>query len=62
MLRSSFREAVDAAFESAAVRIDDVVEKVLFKPGIGGLRIFFEGCRSKAERSEVREDIVSVES
>ena len=62
MLRSSFREAVDAAFESAAVQIDDVGEKVLFKPGIEGLHIFFEGCRSKAQRSEVREDIVSVES
>ena len=62
MLRSSFREAVDAAFESAAVQIDDVVEKVLFKPGIKCLHVFFEGCRSKAQHSEIREDIVSVES
>ena len=62
MLQSSFHEAVDAAFQDAAVQVDDGVEKVLFKPGIEGLHIFFEGCRSKAQRSEVREDIVSVES
>ena len=54
MLRTSFRKAVDAAFESAAVHIHDVIEKVLFKPGIQRLHVLLEECRSEAQRSEVR--------
>ena len=62
MLRSSFRKAVDAAFEIAAVQVDDVIEKVLFKPGSEGLHVFLEGCRSEAQRSEVSEEILSLDS
>ena len=62
MLWSSFREAVDAAFEAAAVQVHDGVEKVLFKPGIAGLHVLLEKCRSETKCTEVTEDIVSVEA
>ena len=62
LLRSSFRKVVDAAFEAAAVQVHDGVEEVLFKPGIAGLHVLLEKCRSETKCTEVTEDIVSEEA
>ena len=58
----SFRQVVQAAFDSVAVRLEGSEEKGLHKPGVEGLQVFLEGCRVDASRGDVSADVVSVES
>ena len=60
MSGTTFHQAVQDAFDLVAVQVSDSAEEVMHKPGLEGLHVFLEGCRTETASSVISAEAVSV--